>query len=318
MAPHLIKLAVVGGEGVGKTCLVSRLVGDAFAEQTDKTCGVSFRLARLLPVDDGVGGSALSTPAKLHIWDLAGDPHYSLVADSYFRCIQAILLCYDVTRPASLDEVREWWQRAKLFAPANAQMVLCGTKSDSAADDETVLRGANLAANLGLPWVMTSAKNGAGVKEAFATIIRTVRSAAAGASNCSDLAPIRNKASSVANPSHRQMLRAAADQNDRPALVPLSSPCHAIASRLSCPASRLSCPAVVARFCGEACPTVTHRTANELHSMQSRLQGGSQPQQGEVVMSEICHERSGGAPSAGGGAAVGLARAPSCKRQLRA
>lgn len=289
----LVKVALAGAMGVGKTALVERMVDGVFDSSLAPTCGVNFRLIRALPVDD--------RSARLHIWDIAGDPRFSLVAESYLRSVQAILLCYDTMRSETLEQVEEWLQKVDKFAPAECQVVLCGTKHDDGPSTNTQAhianeRASSLAAKLCIPWVLTSAKTGIGVQEAFKGLVRGVRKRSAAPADNIRHANTEAQENLEHNPRLLTVLKTSV-------AVPAPSPLQTLTETIT---AQLDCTTVAARLCGDSCPRLTKRSEPPEHSFDMEL---SSTRNDPMVAStmHVVEERP----------VVAAERAPHCKLQLR-
>jgi len=278
----LVKVALAGAMGVGKTSLVERMVDGTF-DSSAPTIGVSFGLVRALSVD--------SRAARLHIWDIAGDPRYSLVAESYLRSLQAIILCYDTTRSETLEQVKEWLQKVNKFAPAQCHIVLCGTKHDNGTSTQANELASALAAKLCIPWVLTSAKTGIGVQEAFKGLVRSVR---------------KQSADPTGGVRHANT-EAQGNLEQNPRLLTVLKISVALPETLSeTIAAKLDCTAVAARLCGDSCSRLTKRTGPPEHSSDMELTSTWNDQ--TVASTELVVEEQ---------SVVAAKRAPHCKRQLR-
>lgn len=109
----VVKVAIVGSEGVGKTCLAQRFAQGTYHEEAPPpTVGADF-LLRTLQVD------GLNT--RIHIWDTAGAQRYRQICCSYYRQAHVVLLCYDASRPASLADVTGWLAEVRTYAPAGVR-----------------------------------------------------------------------------------------------------------------------------------------------------------------------------------------------------
>ncbi len=85
------------------------------------------------------------------------------------RGAQGALLVYDVSRRDSFEHVQNWYSRAKQLGGEDLETVLIGNKNDLSSADRQVStqEGEDLAKELGMPFVETSALNGANVEAAF-------------------------------------------------------------------------------------------------------------------------------------------------------
>lgn len=59
----LFKIIIIGDSGIGKSCVLKRLIDDDFVDEHDVTVGVEFG-SYLIKVEDKI--------LKLQVWDTAG------------------------------------------------------------------------------------------------------------------------------------------------------------------------------------------------------------------------------------------------------
>ncbi|CAM9933110.1 unnamed protein product [Discosporangium mesarthrocarpum] len=163
-----IKLLMIGDSGVGKTCLLLRYANDSFSQTFITTIGIDFKIKNI----------DLDTKRiKLQIWDTAGQERFRTITTSYFRGAQGILLVYDVTDKKSFNSIRNWvGQIQQQHADVHVNKILIGNKCDM-EDEREVSReeGAQLAAEYGIQFFETSAKNDVNVEKGFITIAREVK-----------------------------------------------------------------------------------------------------------------------------------------------
>lgn len=112
------KLVVVGGGGVGKSCLTIQLIQSHFVDEYDPTIEgtrASPRSRRSLAyctldsyrkqcvIDDEV--------ALLDVLDTAGQEEYSAMREQYMRTGEGFLLVYSITSRQSFDEISTFEQQ---------------------------------------------------------------------------------------------------------------------------------------------------------------------------------------------------------------
>ena len=156
------KICMIGASGVGKTSLVAKFVHSMFSDKYLTTVGVKI---------DKKNVSVDGTEVTMMIWDLAGDDDYQRLQTSYLRGTSGYLLVVDGTRRITLDQAIEIQGRVVEAAGALPFLVALN-KADLAAQweiDET--RTDDLTAR-GWKWFKTSAKEGAGVEDAFVELGR--------------------------------------------------------------------------------------------------------------------------------------------------
>jgi len=152
------KVCLLGDFAVGKTSLIRRYVEGRFDEKYLSTIGVKISRKVLQRPDHEL---------NLLIWDLAGGDDIDQLSRRYLLGAVGGLLVCDLTRPETLDIVQRY---VKIMNEVNRDsvLVLVGNKAD--LDEERSLDEERLAAEadaLGLPWLLTSAKSGLGVEQAF-------------------------------------------------------------------------------------------------------------------------------------------------------
>jgi Ras-related protein Rab-7A len=89
---------------VGKTSLMNRYSTGKFTGQYKATIGADF-LTKETVVGDAYGRNHLAT---LQIWDTAGQERFQSLGVGFYRGADACVLVYDITDPASLDNLNRW------------------------------------------------------------------------------------------------------------------------------------------------------------------------------------------------------------------
>ena len=172
---NVYKLTLLGDGGVGKTSLRHRYLGEGFKQNYMATIGADFAVKRL----DEEGHNIVQ------IWDLAGQPRFSIVREGYYIGTKGAILVYDISRPETFYSIPNWI--AELFDNVNTTdpipMALVGNKADlrkNRGDYITVEQGEDYAKELGewaeleIPHVETSALTGLNVDKMFKTIVRNI------------------------------------------------------------------------------------------------------------------------------------------------
>ncbi|KAI9171044.1 ras-like protein [Paramyrothecium foliicola] len=187
------KLVVVGGGGVGKSCLTIQLIQSHFVDEYDPTIegasprpsqGPRYRLSYPLPdtnvncvdsyrkqceIDDEV--------ALLDVLDTAGQEEYSAMREQYMRTGEGFLLVYDITSRQSFEEITTFQQQIlRVKDKDNFPMVVAGNKCDLEGEREVSRQeGEALARSFGCTFIETSAKSRINVDKAFYDIVREIR-----------------------------------------------------------------------------------------------------------------------------------------------
>ncbi|KAF1817142.1 ras-domain-containing protein [Eremomyces bilateralis CBS 781.70] len=161
------KLVVVGGGGVGKSCLTIQLIQAHFVDEYDPTIEDSYR--KQCVIDDEV--------SLLDILDTAGQEEYSAMREQYMRTGEGFLLVYSITSRQSFEEIMTFQQQIlrvkdKDYFP----IIVVGNKCDLEGEREvSTQEGAQLARQFGCQFIETSAKSRKNVEEAFYEIVREIR-----------------------------------------------------------------------------------------------------------------------------------------------
>jgi small GTP-binding protein len=160
--PVVKKICILGDPAVGKTSLVGRFVRRQFGEDYLSTIGASV-MEKSLELD--TGGRKRSV--ELVIWDIAGQHQFTSVTPGFYRGAEGALLVCDLTRRETLRNLFRWDHQFRSFT-SSANAVILFNKSDLA--EKCVVTGAEAEAaarQLEHPHMMTSAKSGENVEDAF-------------------------------------------------------------------------------------------------------------------------------------------------------
>ncbi|KAK6495454.1 Ras GTPase [Arthrobotrys musiformis] len=161
------KLVVVGGGGVGKSCLTIQLIQSHFVDEYDPTIEDSYR--KQCVIDDEV--------ALLDVLDTAGQEEYSAMREQYMRTGEGFLLVYSITSRTSFEEIIQFQQQIlrvkdKDYFP----LVVVGNKCDLETERQvSTQEGRSLADSFGCPFKETSAKARINVDESFYELVREIR-----------------------------------------------------------------------------------------------------------------------------------------------
>ncbi|KAM0803197.1 ras protein [Usnea florida] len=161
------KLVVVGGGGVGKSCLTIQLIQSHFVDEYDPTIEDSYR--KQCVIDDEV--------ALLDVLDTAGQEEYSAMREQYMRTGEGFLLVYSITSRQSFEEILTFQQQIlrvkdKDYFP----IIIVGNKCDLDSEREVSRQeGEQLAHQFRCAFIETSAKSRINVDNAFFNIVREIR-----------------------------------------------------------------------------------------------------------------------------------------------
>lgn len=152
---------MLGDFAVGKTSLVRRFVYDRYEDKYISTIGVKVSRKTVSFSHNGE-----MTNMVMMLWDLAGSEEFNQVRASYLRGAAGAVLVCDLTRSETLNSVKKY--AANFSKNPDVQFVLAANKSDLTDGYElTADQVQQVAANLGIPFYLTSAKTGNEVEEIF-------------------------------------------------------------------------------------------------------------------------------------------------------
>ena len=155
---------MLGAYGVGKTSLVRRFVYSIFSESYLSTIGVKIDRKQLV-----VDGQEVT----LMLWDVAGEEDAFQIPLSYIAGATGYLLVIDGTRPETFETAIEITERINGELDNLPMVALCN-KADLTEDWKLSAEQLALAEERGWTVLITSAKTGENVEEAFAEIARQV------------------------------------------------------------------------------------------------------------------------------------------------
>jgi len=158
---------MIGASGVGKTSLVAKFVHSIFSDKYLTTVGVKI---------DKKTVKAGDTDVMLMIWDLAGDDDFQRLQTSYLRGTSGYLLVADGTRRVTFEQVLEIQTRVAAVLPG-VPFILALNKADLAPQWEVTDADIDQLTNRTWKVTRTSAKEGAGVEEAFTDLARMMTAA---------------------------------------------------------------------------------------------------------------------------------------------
>ena len=152
------KICMLGSFAVGKTSLVQRFVTSMFSEKYQTTIGVK--------IDQKIV-SVNNTQVNLMLWDIHGEDNFQKVKSSYIIGASGYFIVMDVTRNNTVETGMRLQKMAEQMSK-NAPFIVLINKTDLDTDEWDISNQtiAELK-NEGFHIIMTSAKEGKGVEEAF-------------------------------------------------------------------------------------------------------------------------------------------------------
>ncbi|KAG7268041.1 hypothetical protein CRUP_000224 [Coryphaenoides rupestris] len=118
------KIVVVGDTQCGKTALLHVFAKDSYPEIYVATVFENYTAS--FEID--------KQRIELNMWDTSGSTYYDNVRPLAYPDADAVLICFDISRPETLDSVLKKWQgETQEFCPG-AKVVLVGCKLDMRTD----------------------------------------------------------------------------------------------------------------------------------------------------------------------------------------
>ncbi|RVE69835.1 hypothetical protein OJAV_G00081590 [Oryzias javanicus] len=118
------KIVVVGDSQCGKTALLHVFAKDCFPESYLPTVFENYTAS--FEID--------KHRIELNMWDTSGSSYYDNVRPLAYTDSDAVLICFDISRPETLDSVIKKWQvETQEFCP-QAKVVMVGCKLDMRTD----------------------------------------------------------------------------------------------------------------------------------------------------------------------------------------
>lgn len=119
--------------------------------------------------------SCPSDTYNLKIWDTAGQERFKSLTMTFYKQSHGMMICFDITKRKTFESVRRWLLAVQNNCEANTSVLLLGTKCDLSSErvvseDEAK----HLAAENGLIYYETSARENINVAEAFTEMIDLV------------------------------------------------------------------------------------------------------------------------------------------------
>ena len=159
------KICLLGSFAVGKTSLVERFVYNRFDDKYLTTIGVKISQKMLPPIQGPVAGTLVQY--DLLIWDIAAMDKFDGMARNYYRGAAGAIAVADMTRPETITSLQQICRDFLTVSPG-AQIAVLGNKLDIFNEDEkTTARLEAVSSNLSTKAIVTSAKTGERVEEAF-------------------------------------------------------------------------------------------------------------------------------------------------------
>lgn len=158
------KICLVGNPAVGKTSLIRRYVYDTFDDKYLSTIGAKIT-KKVMKIE----GKNEDTELTLMIWDIEGQKGIGKVHSTYYNGADAAIVVCNVTLKETLENIRNW-VKAVFKVTGTIPLLFLANKIDlpNKAFDEEEIK--DVASEFKASYLLTSAKTGGNVENAFITI----------------------------------------------------------------------------------------------------------------------------------------------------
>lgn len=156
------KICMIGGSAVGKTSLVERFVKGIFSDKYLTTVGVKISKKTVAPNGE---------PVDLLLWDLNGEDRFQKLSTSYIRGSAGFFLVVDGTRKETFDKALVLHHKT-VAEIGDVPFLVIINKSDLSHEWDVQDADLEDLKERGWDYLLTSAKTGTGVEEAFMTLTK--------------------------------------------------------------------------------------------------------------------------------------------------
>lgn len=117
----LYKIIIIGDSGIGKSCVLKRLMEDDFKDDHDITVGVEFG-SNLIKVEDKI--------LKMQVWDTAGQESFRSITKIFYRGAHVVMLSYSIINGMSFENLTDWLREVKTQCSPDVMVFIVGNKCD--------------------------------------------------------------------------------------------------------------------------------------------------------------------------------------------
>lgn len=168
MSEIMKKVCMCGDPAVGKTSLIKRFVTGRYDEKYISTLGTVVNKKSL-----NLNGS--ENTITMMIWDISGQSEFKRIHAAAFKNAAGGLAVCDATRPETADSIGIWVKNLREQNGWDVPVVVLVNKTDMLKEDDPRLAAVRRSVGrLGASVLLTSAKTGTNVEDAFKNIGRTM------------------------------------------------------------------------------------------------------------------------------------------------
>jgi small GTP-binding protein len=128
---YTFKIVIIGGGGVGKTCLFNRFCFNSFNFDTSMTIGINFHSINLKIQDKNNTEKIVEKFIANAIFDFGGQERFKPLIPKFIGGANGALLVFDLSHILSLKKLNFWYDQIIQHANGNnIPKILVGSKSD--------------------------------------------------------------------------------------------------------------------------------------------------------------------------------------------
>ncbi|KAH3756078.1 GTP binding protein [Pelomyxa schiedti] len=117
----IFKIVILGGAGVGKSCLLLRFADGEFTDSYIPTIGVDFKIKTV---------DICGLTIKMQIWETAGQERFRTITPHSYT-VPGVIIVFDLTEASSFSAVEQFFQEAIRADPK--VILIVGNKRDKTA-----------------------------------------------------------------------------------------------------------------------------------------------------------------------------------------
>lgn len=160
-----IKIIIIGNTNVGKSCILTKFIDNEFISHNTTTIGVDYKTYYTTYLDKDI---------KLLIWDTAGQERFKSITKTFYKGVQVVIICFDLTNYDSFEDIDIWMEEIKKEKLNSPIIILVGTKSDLTSSrvitkEEALKKITQLKLDA---YFETSAKTNQGIEDIFNSIVK--------------------------------------------------------------------------------------------------------------------------------------------------
>ena len=95
----VIRIIIIGDCNIGKSSILSKFIDDEFERKYNKTICVDYKTYYTEYHNQNI---------KLIIWDTSGQDRFKSIIKSFYKGINIVVICFDLTDEYSFDNVDLW------------------------------------------------------------------------------------------------------------------------------------------------------------------------------------------------------------------